>query len=113
MKIDNVDFLIYCGDFLQEVYRKAEEDGIPREDAFTEIVLESLGNADIIENGFVCSHRQKKNGIQVSGYAINDNQDTLDLFISVFSGKVPPDNLPKSEIETHFRRLELFFNNRL
>jgi len=110
MKIDNVDFLIYCGDFSQEVYRKAEEDGIPREDAFTEIVLESLGNADIIENGFVCSHRQKKKGIQVSGYAINDNQDTLDLFISIFSGKVPPDNLPKSEIDTHFRRLELFFN---
>ena len=110
MKIDDVDFLIYCGDFSQEVYRKAEEDGIPREDAFTEIVLDSLGDADIIENGSVCSHRQKKMGIQVSGYAINDSQDTLDLFISIFSGKVPPDNLPKSEIETYFRRLELFFN---
>lgn len=110
MKTDDVDFLIYCGDFSQEVYRKAEEDGITREDAFTEIVLDSLGDADIIENGSVCSHRQKKIGVQVSGYAINDNQDTLDLFVSVFSGKIPPDNLPKSEIETYFRRLELFFN---
>jgi hypothetical protein len=110
MKIDDIDFLIYCGDFSQEVYRKAEEDGVTREDAFTEIVLDSLGDADIIENGSVCSHRQKKMGVQVSGYAINDNQDTLDLFISIFSGKVPPDNLPKSEIDSHFRRLELFFN---
>ena len=84
MKIDDVEFLIYCGDFSQEVYRKAEEDGVTREDAFTEIVLDSLGDADIIENGSVCSHRQKKIGVQVSGYAINDNQDTLDLFISIF-----------------------------
>ena len=110
MKIGNGDFVIFCGDFFQEVYRKAEEDASTRDDAFTEIVLDSLGEADIIENGFVCAYRQKKIGIRVSGYAINDNQDMLDLFISVFSGKVPPDNLPKLEIEANFRRLELFFN---
>jgi hypothetical protein len=110
MKNDDVNFLIFCGDFSQEIIRKAEEDAITRPDAFTELVLDSLGEADIIENGFVCEHRNKKTGVQVNGYAINDNQDTLDLFISVFSGKVPPDSLPKSDIETNFRRLELFYN---
>ena len=57
-----------------------------RENAFTEIVIEHLFEIGMVENGEVC-HCETRVGRgigKVNGFGFNDDEDTLDVFTSVF-----------------------------
>ncbi len=73
-----------------------------RENAFTEIVVEYLSEIGMVENGQVC-HCETRVGRgigKVSGFGFNDDEDTLEVFTSVFfdsgtSGTLPSDDIRK------------------
>ena len=73
-----------------------------RENAFTEIVVEHLFEIGMVENGEVCHFEARiGRGIgKVSGFGFNDDEDTLDVFTSVFLdfsnlGTLPSDDIRK------------------
>lgn len=92
-KIQHVDFELEL--FLKELHHEvnalayADEDGASKEDKFTEYVMEVLSEAGETEGYRLC-HYEKENkneNIQykINGYAIEEGNETLDIFITDYS----------------------------
>ena len=81
-----------------------------RENAFTEIVLEHLFEIGMVENGEVCHFEGRiGRGIgKVSGFGFNDDEDTLDVFASVFLDSGNPGTLPSDDIRRGVERAVRF-----
>jgi hypothetical protein len=72
----------YAHDLVQDVVATAEADTLSAHDAFAERVLTDLEAAGHIEDWFVAYYRTR--GAEISGYAHNQSQGTLDLFLVQF-----------------------------
>ena len=72
----------------------------PAENVFAELVLEYLSDAGIIENASVASFEGRVGrGIgKVSGYAVGEDEDLLDLFITIFLDATEPTKLPPDQV---------------
>ena len=81
-----------------------------RENAFTELVLDHLLEIGMVENGEVshCETRVGRAVAKVSGFGFSDNEDTLDVFASVFFDAPDPTTLPSDEIRTAAQRAARF-----
>ena len=81
-----------------------------RENTFTEIVVEHLFEIGMVENGEVC-HCETRVGRgigKVSGFGFNDDEDTLDVFTSVFLDSGTPGTLPSDDIRRGAERAARF-----
>ena len=81
-----------------------------RENVFTEIVVEHLSEIGMIENGEVCHYETRVGrGIgKVSGFGFNDDEDTLEVFTSVFLDSGPPSTLSSDDIRKGAERAARF-----
>lgn len=112
---DKTRFIQFAEDLRQEVINSSNggrdrEDGEGdsfREDEFTRLMIEYLSEAGELEYGEVCYHRSR--GIKINGYSINQDQDNLNLFVSIHTQQIPPVTVTKQDVETAFRRLINFF----
>jgi hypothetical protein len=112
---DKTRFIQFAEDLRQEVINSSNggrdrEDGEGdsfREDEFTRLMIEYLSEAGELEYGEVCYHRSR--GIKINGYSINQDQDNLNLFVSIHTQQIPPLTVTKQDVETAFRRLINFF----
>lgn len=92
----------------QEILTLAEredEEGFQR-DVFTRYVGETLVEAGELEEIEVCYHRP--HGMEVSGYAIDQDDSRLSLFVTIHTQEVPPPTVPRSSMFTAFRRVTSF-----
>lgn len=99
---------------VQEVVARqiANEEGDNQEQTFTRFCLELLSEAGETENSDVAFLEKglgTKNQLKINGYAISDNYETVDLFISLYDGSEEPTTIHKDEIDTAAKRLENFF----
>jgi hypothetical protein len=106
---------VFAEDLRQEVLNRAEsqEDGGFLADTFTEVLLEYYQEAGDFEDAVACSHQSTgpRNAIlQMSGYGLSDNGESLDLFITAYSGDVPPGTLGATEVKKYFDRLARIYN---
>lgn len=105
-KQELVDFAI---NLQQEVIAKAdaEEEGAFRPEVFTEVALGYLSEAGEIDDGIVRPFEAK--GMRCSAYFLSEDNDRLDLFLSIpyLDGVVNP--VSKADIDTAFKRLHTFF----
>lgn len=91
----------------------SEEDGGNSEQIFTQIALNNLADAGETENAILAFDKKAigtRNQHQINGFAISDNYETLDLFITVFKGTDEISTTTKAEIETAQKRISNFFN---
>lgn len=91
----------------------SEEDGGNSEQIFTQIALNNLADAGETENAILAFDKKAigtKNQHQINGFAISDNYETLDLFVTVFKGTDEISTTTKAEIETAQKRISNFFN---
>ena len=67
---------------------------------FTELITEYLSDNGIVENPSVSAfHGRIGRGIgRVDGYALSDEQDFLDLFVTVFLDAKEPTRLPPEDV---------------
>lgn len=93
-------------DLQQEVIAAADshETGTSPHEEFTRVAADWLIEAGEIDDIHVVYHRSR--GMQFSGYAVNEDEDCLDLFISIFNPQIPPVSLSKTQCETAFRQAE-------
>ncbi|MBK7477718.1 MAG: hypothetical protein IPI11_17580 [Haliscomenobacter sp.] len=106
----------FHADLMQEILatQLSEEEGGIKEQIFTQIAADLLADAGETENVRV-AHDEKlsKRGIEhkINGYALPDNYETLDLFITVFNGTEEIQIIPKQSVDTAVNRITNFFRN--
>ena len=93
-------------DLAQDVLATAEATDVTLPEAFTQRMIEHLTEAGELDEGLVCYHRAR--GIEVSGYAVADDDSRVDVFLTHFRHDVPNPTLPSSELETMSKRLKAF-----
>lgn len=104
----------YYQQLCQEVTSKqiANEDGDTQEQAFTRLFLDLLSEAGETENTTVAFDEKdigNKKQHKINGYAISDNYETVDLFISIYR---PEEEIPviyKKDIDQAVTRITNFF----
>lgn len=101
---------------VQEVVTRqiANEEGDNQEQTFTRICLELLSEAGETENSDVAFYERDlgtKNQQKINGYAIADNYETVDLFISIYEGTEDSATVLKKDIDNAATRLTNFFRN--
>lgn len=99
---------------VQEVTTRqlANEEGDNQEQTFTRICLELLSEAGETENSDVAFDERElgtRNQHKINGYAVSDNYETVDLFISIYEGATEPLTVPKAEIDRAATRITNFF----
>ena len=86
----------------------AEEEGAFQKAIFTQYMIEALADAGEIEDAEVCLHYAT--GIEVSGYALSENGESLDLLIAIHKNCVPPETVLKADAAAAFNRAMKFFD---
>ena len=80
-------------------------------DVFTEEVIEAMteaGDAD----GFILCNRDER-GYKINAYNISSDGDCVDLFVTAYTRKLPPERVPTADVDRHFKRLRGFFQRAL
>jgi hypothetical protein len=72
----------FAEDLVEEVIAWSEANSISTHDAFVEHVLSSLESAGHIADWSIVYYRSR--GMEISGYGLNDDLGTLDLFVAQF-----------------------------
>jgi hypothetical protein len=96
----------FSRDLVQDVLATAEATDTTLPDAFTQRMIEHLTEAGELDDGLVCYHRAR--GLEVSGYAISDDETRADVFITHFRHDAANPTLPLSDLETLSKRLRTF-----
>jgi len=105
----------YYQSLIQEVaaLQTGNEDGDTQEQTFTQIVVDMLAEAGETENAGIAYDAKlvpgAKNQHKINGYAIADNYETVDLFISIFNNSAEIHSITKSDIETAAKHITNFF----
>ena len=104
----------YYTSLLQDIraMQDTAEDGANQEQLFTQIALEMLAEAGETENA-TPAYDEKELGTKgqhkINGYAMSDNYETVDLFISIFQSAETPQRISKEEIDRAAKRIANFF----
>lgn len=98
----------------EEVIRctQAEDDeagGAFEQNEYTRYMAEVLVDAGELDDYVICYH--KGNRSKLNGYYYNQDEDSLDLFISIYKTGIPPITVGKADVETAFRKLHSFFES--
>lgn len=101
--------------YLQEevaVRQAASEEGDSQEQAFTRIATEMLSEAGEVE-GVTVAYDEKEIGKRgqhkINGYAMADDYETLDLFISIYNTSSKIQSITKTLIDQAVTRITNFF----
>ncbi|MDD2233053.1 MAG: AIPR family protein [Sphaerochaetaceae bacterium] len=78
------------------------------EEQFTNLMMEYLADAGEIDDHEICSHQAR--GIKVNGYAFFNDNETLDLFVSHYTGECLPVRVAKGDLQQQLKRLRTFFD---
>jgi len=94
----------------QDVIARADaaEDGALRAEAFTDIMIGCLSDAGEIDDGIACPFEAR--GMRCSGYYLSEDNDRLDLFLTIPQLDGEAGTTSKAEIDTGFRRLLTFLD---
>jgi AIPR protein/abortive infection phage resistance-like protein len=110
--VTDSDIGIFAGEFQQDLRDEASRAGAPRmiRDVFVERMVSELVEAGELESGTACFHQASGRAVEVSGYNISADGETLDLFGVNLTQSRTPVTVPKSKIETSVRRLLRFLD---
>jgi hypothetical protein len=90
----------------------SSEEGASQEQLFTQMALDMLSEAGETENAYVAYDEKAlgtKNQHKINAYAISDNYETVDLFISIYKGDTSIPTIFKDEVEQATKRISNFF----
>lgn len=107
---DTSDLEMFAVDLHQDVLTDAEgvEEGALLPEQFTRWMISVLSDAGEVEDGEVCYYQAR--GAEASGYSLDEELSTLDLFVAKYTGSEPPITVPRADVEAGFRRLLEFYD---
>ncbi len=103
------DLCKFAKDFQQEIIIRSEIEGEEcfREDMFTQLMVEYLNDAGELDDAQIFSYRAR--GLQINGYCVSDDDECIDLLISINEMQTPPSKLSKSIVSAAIKRAYNFF----
>lgn len=114
--VDNQELNTFYADILEDIKSGLllDAEGANPEQLFTEYALARLTDAGETENYRVCyDEKISKRGIEhkINAYALYDNYETLDLFVTIYSQEDTIPSISRNDTEKAFLRLDKFFKN--
>lgn len=114
--MENKELLKFFTDIQEEVKASliSQEDGSNPEQLFTGYVLALLADAGETENYRICyDEKISKRGVEhkINAYALYENYETLDLFITIYSSGDNLVSIPKADVDKAVEKLSKFFRN--
>lgn len=108
------DISKFYNSLMQDVtaLQSSDEDGNTQEQVFTHICEDMLAEAGETENVSIAYDEReigKRGQHKINGYAISDNYETVDLFITLYNNETEIKKISKSEIDTAVKRISNFF----
>ena len=96
-------------DLHQEVLNEAQaaDEGAFLPEQFTQWMIGALSDAGEVDDGQVCYYQAR--GVEASGYSLDEELATLDLFVTRYTASEPPSTVPRADVEASFRRLLEFY----
>ncbi|MBU3188331.1 AIPR family protein [Clostridium bowmanii] len=100
----NISLLEFASNFYQEVLLAKETDAysLEFEDFFTAVMLEYLEEIGEVENAVICPYRVL--GLQMNGYSISEEFDSVDIYVSIFDENENPQRITRTEIDASLKR---------
>lgn len=113
--MENKELIKYYQSLNQDirVTQLSNEEGGNSEQIFTQIAISNLADAGETENASLAFDKKAigtRNQHQINAYAVSDNYETLDLFITIFKGTEDISTTSKADIETAQKRISNFFS---
>lgn len=113
---ENKDISRFYTEIREEIISRleSEEEGANQEQIFSEIALNLLAEAGETENYRITFNEKiNKRGLihKINGYALYENYETLDLFISIYNHDQEVQSVSKADAEKAIDRLSKFFRN--
>jgi hypothetical protein len=114
--LENIElqkFLTNLQEEVKAIFKTAEEGTTP-EEVFTDFALSMLSDSGETENYRLCyDEKVSKRGIEhkINAYALSENYETLDLFITIYNETDKVQLVSKPEAEKAIERLMKFFRN--
>lgn len=113
--MENKELIKYYQSLNQDirVTQLSDEEGGNSEQIFTQIAINNLADAGETENASLAFDKKAigtRNQHQINAYAVSDNYETLDLFITIFKGTEDISTTSKADIETAQKRISNFFS---
>lgn len=96
----------FLQDVKQEVVESAEADELVLPAAFTQWAFLHLEAAGEFEEGLLADYSSR--GLEVSGYAFNDERTTVDLIVSLYRTRSTPETEDKAKVAQAVNRLRNF-----
>lgn len=113
MPREDLELTAFAEDLRQQILLRAEreDEAAFLRDAFTAHVGEVLVEAGEMDE--VVSTYHRAHGVEVDGYALDEEEGRLNLLITIHTQNVPPETVTRTEAETAFRRLSAFLTRAL
>ena len=92
-------------DFLENSLLSLEQDGISQEDSITKDILEYIQDSGDIFEPELCHFKIR--GSKINAYDYNDENETLDLFVTIF--KSEPGKIADSILENAYEKVYNFY----
>lgn len=104
----------YYQSFQQEIIalQESDDEGGSREQLFTRIAVDMLADAGETENTTIAYDEKdlgKRGQHKINGYAVSDNYETVDLFISIYKTDETIVSIPKADIDKAASLVTNFF----
>ncbi|MBO5827765.1 MAG: AIPR family protein [Paludibacteraceae bacterium] len=104
----------YYQSFQQEIIalQESDDEGGSREQLFTRIAVDMLADAGETENTTIAYDEKdlgKRGQHKINGYAVSDNYETVDLFISIYKTDETIVSIPKADIDRAASLVTNFF----
>jgi hypothetical protein len=112
--IENIEINRFYKSWMQDIIasQQSNEDGSNSEQIFTQGALDLLAEAGEVENHRT-AYDEKALGTakqhKINAYAISENYETVDLFISIFKGTEEITKVANDEVEQASKRISNFF----
>lgn len=90
--------------FMDEVLFAVDSDtsGWNTDDFLTAVMLEYLEEAGEADNPVICPFRE--HGLQMNAYCVSEDEESLDIYVSVFSDGEAPRTVSQNEIDAAIKR---------
>ena len=114
VSIENIELNKFYSSLMQDISasQSTDEEGAISEQVFTQIAVDLLATSGESEN-IVVKYDEKGLGTpkqhKINAYAISENYETVDLFITIFNGTDEITKISNPEIETASKRILNFF----
>ena len=99
---------VFAENLRQDVLALAETEraDVMLADSFTQVLFDMLSEAGEFEDPLVCYHRAR--GMEVSGYAVDEDEGRIDLFHSIHTNASSLQTVTRQQVDVAFRRLRTF-----